>query len=319
VFQGGLMKNVGNNLCVDANAPTDPSQLQPCNQKSVSQQWALQSSGHIENVQSNRCLDVYNFVGPDVQVYPCKSPGGNDANQVWKFTNGMLSPQSSSSMCLSGSAKPGTYLSTIDEQGNERCIQNLFGSEGGLVGVICNSSNPSTFFVNFSGTVPPNRIENYTISGTKGAPRWNMQVGASGPWPHTRYMSSSSSSMYEMNLDAAINGRGTSLVASDHVNIIDDNLLGKITKGGNFCLDLVTGGMLEVWAAPLSNGRMSVALFNRSPAEDKISLNWSDIGISGTYQVYDIWESTNKGTFKDMYSAVVASHATAFLILTPAN
>jgi hypothetical protein len=32
----------------------------------------------------------------------------------------------------------------------------------------------------------------------------------------------------------------------DHVGIINDNLVGNVTTGGDFCLDLVTGGMLEV-------------------------------------------------------------------------
>jgi len=264
------------------------------------------------------------FSGPDVQFYPCKAPGQGDSNQVWMFKSGMLSTAGASDMCLSaGTSNPGAYLTTRDSQGNQRCIYNLFGSEGGWSGLNCNQPNmkPNQFYATAKGRVPPTGPANYSIASPNGCPQWNNQVGASGPWPHTRYILGygfeTSTAIYEMDLNAAKTALGTSIQASDHTGILDDNLLGKITRGGNFCLDLVTGGMLEVWAAPLSNGRMSVALFNRSPGDDKIVLDWSDVGLKGSYQVYDIWEAANKGVFQNMYTAMVSAHSTAFLILTP--
>jgi hypothetical protein len=299
--------------------------LKPCDTKSPTQQWSLQSgNGHIENTATTRCLDVYDFSGPDVQFYPCKAPGQGDSNQVWMFKSGMLSTAGASDMCLSaGTSNPGAYLTTRDSQGNQRCIYNLFGSEGGWSGLNCNQPNmkPNQFYATAKGRVPPTGPANYSIASPNGSPQWNNQVGASGPWPHTRYILGygfeTSTAIYEMDLNAAKTALGTSIQASDHTGILDDNLLGKITRGGNFCLDLVTGGMLEVWAAPLSNGRMSVALFNRSPGDDKIVLDWSDVGLKGSYQVYDIWEAANKGVFQNMYTAMVSAHSTAFLILTP--
>jgi hypothetical protein len=87
--------------------------------------------------------------------------------------------------------------------------------------------------------------------------------GASGPWPHTRYVTDGQG-VFTLNLQAAQTASGSSIAASDHTGIIDDNLVGGVTTGGNFCLDLVTGGMLEVWAGPLSNNVWAVAVFNRS-------------------------------------------------------
>lgn len=324
-FADGLMRNVGQNLCVDSSGPSDPAGLKTCDTKSATQQWSLQSSsGHIENTQSNLCLDVYDFSGPDVQFYPCKVPGQGDSNQVWTYNNGILSSAGASGMCLSaGSSNPGALLSTYDELGNQRCLFNLFGSEGGWAGINCNQPNikPTYFYASPNGNVPPKGPGNFSISSPNGSPLWNNQDGASGPWPHARYIFGygfiKNSNTYELDLNAAKNGVGTSIVASDHLGIIDDDLLGKISRGGNFCLDLVTGGLLEVWAAPLSNGRVSVALFNRSPSDDKISLKWSDVGLTGSYTVYDIWAGMDQGIFQNVYTSFVAAHSTAFLILTP--
>jgi len=319
------MKNIGANMCVDSTGPTDPAGVKPCSVKNPSQNWTLLNNGHIQNSNSN-CLDVYDFSGPDVQIYPCKVPGQGDNNQIWIFKNGQLHTAADQNMCLSvGASNPGSMLSTFDSSGTQRCLYNYLGSEGGWTGLPCTQTNfkPTLFFLTPKGNSPNMGVGNYIISSPSGSPTWNNQVGASGPWPHSRYIYGygwdTSSPAYELDLDAAKSGKGTTIVASDHSGIIDDNLLGKISYGGNFCLDLVTGGLLEVWAAPLSNGRLSVALFNRSPSSDKISLKWSDVGISGSHSVYDIWEAMNKGVFQDVYTATVSAHATAFLILSPQN
>ena len=78
--------------------------------------------------------------------------------------------------------------------------------------------------------------------------------------------------------------------------------------------------MLEVWAAPLSGGRIAVVLFNRSPGDDEIVANWADIGAApgAAYDVYDIWADSDRGSFTNTYTAAVPARATAYLILTPA-
>jgi hypothetical protein len=118
----------------------------------------------------------------------------------------------------------------------------------------------------------------------------------------------------------ALGSEGTSIMASDHLYIIDDNLVGNVTEGGDFCLDLVTGGMLEVWAVPLVNGCIGVALLNRSPADDIIILKWSDIGVedSSPFVVRDVWAEQDLGVYEGQYARLVAAHASVFLVLTPA-
>ncbi len=70
---------------------------------------------------------------------------------------------------------------------------------------------------------------------------WNTYVGASGPWPHTRYITEKTG--YWLTNVAALEGdSGAAIQAADLVGIINDDLVGGVTQGGDFCLDLVRGG-----------------------------------------------------------------------------
>ena len=146
---------------------------------------------------------------------------------------------------------------------------------------------------------------------------------SAGPWPHTRYVAgypwSTGNGPWTMDLSAAVNGPGTPIQASDSLHIIDDDLVGHVSVGGAFCLDFVTNGMLEVWVGGLSGNRFAVALFNRSPASDVITLQWSHLGVpdSARFAIRDVWAAANKGVFAGSYTATVEAHAAAFLILTP--
>lgn len=78
--------------------------------------------------------------------------------------------------------------------------------------------------------------------------------------------------------------------------------------------------MLEVWAAPLASGCFAVALFNRSPGDDNITVHWADIGAApnARLDVYDIWADANRLVYVNEYTAAVPARATVYLILTPA-
>ena len=64
----------------------------------------------------------------------------------------------------------------------------------------------------------------------------------------------------------------------------DDNashLVGGVTFGGDFCLDLVRDGDAEVWAGPLAGNKWAVALLNRNPsANATITANWTMFNAS---------------------------------------
>jgi len=75
--------------------------------------------------------------------------------------------------------------------------------------------------------------------------------------------------------------------------------------------------MLEVWATPIDYSSFAIALFNRSPGEDTIIVNWKDVGLVGPYAVRDVWANKNRGVYENIFGATVPSHSTTLLILTP--
>ncbi|HYH05282.1 MAG TPA: cellulose binding domain-containing protein, partial [Bacillota bacterium] len=79
---------------------------------------------------------------------------------------------------------------------------------------------------------------------------------------------------------------------------------------------VVDNGDLEVWCKPLGSANGSskaVALFNRGGATSTITVNWSDIGITGSASVRDLWDQEDRGTYNGSYSATVPSHGVVLL------
>jgi alpha-galactosidase len=75
-------------------------------------------------------------------------------------------------------------------------------------------------------------------------------------------------------------------------------------------------GDLEVWMKPLCNPdgpEKAVALLNRSGGTANITVSFSDIGVSGTASVRDLWAHQDLGDFQDSYSVDVPSHGVAVL------
>jgi len=77
----------------------------------------------------------------------------------------------------------------------------------------------------------------------------------------------------------------------------------------------------QVWFRELSHGDVAVGLYNKGSGEESgnvdISLNFTDVGLSGKVNVYDIWAQKSLGTFEDSFIARgVPEHGTAFLRLS---
>lgn len=75
----------------------------------------------------------------------------------------------------------------------------------------------------------------------------------------------------------------------------------------------------EVWAGPLSGGRVVVALWNRGPKRAKMTAQWSHIGIphKSLIKARDLWEHTTSPPLKHKIFAHVESHAIKIYVLTP--
>lgn len=73
---------------------------------------------------------------------------------------------------------------------------------------------------------------------------------------------------------------------------------------------------LDVWCKPLGSkdgDTKAVALFNRNDNTRDITVNFSDIGLSGEVHVRDLWKKEDKGLFDGSFTMPVEAHNTAML------
>jgi hypothetical protein len=78
---------------------------------------------------------------------------------------------------------------------------------------------------------------------------------------------------------------------------------------------------LQAWAAPLSGGRVAVALWNRGEAAASILCRFSNLqwSLSLTADVVDVWSGHKLAVAKGQVEATVAPHDVQLLLLTPQN
>jgi alpha-galactosidase len=74
-------------------------------------------------------------------------------------------------------------------------------------------------------------------------------------------------------------------------------------------------GDAEIWARPLADGDLAVALFNRGTAAAQIEVTWSELGgrPDETLSVRDLWKHQDMGRHRNGYSATVPPHGTVML------
>jgi hypothetical protein len=73
----------------------------------------------------------------------------------------------------------------------------------------------------------------------------------------------------------------------------------------------------QVWYAHNPDGSYTVALFNLGSQPATVSANWSDLGITGSASVRDLWQHKNLGNYGSGISATLASHGSELLHITP--
>jgi alpha-galactosidase len=92
------------------------------------------------------------------------------------------------------------------------------------------------------------------------------------------------------------------ILMNQEVIAVDQDKLGK--QG----VRVAKEGDLEVWAKPLAGAGHAVGLFNRRESKAKVTAKWSDIGVSGSHRVRDLWKHSDIGKMNDSFSADVPSH-----------
>ncbi|KAI0520399.1 hypothetical protein KFK09_007871 [Dendrobium nobile] len=79
-----------------------------------------------------------------------------------------------------------------------------------------------------------------------------------------------------------------------------------------------SNGNLEVWAGPLSGGKVAVVLWNRGSSQASITVDFADIGLNSSSVVgaRDLWKHSTTSA-KGKLTATTASHASKMYVLTP--
>jgi alpha-galactosidase len=76
---------------------------------------------------------------------------------------------------------------------------------------------------------------------------------------------------------------------------------------------------LQVWSKKLRDGRIAVAMLNRSTAPAKLSANFWRAGLHvDSASVRDLWEHKDLGTFKREYATAVPAHGVVMVAIGPA-
>lgn len=94
----------------------------------------------------------------------------------------------------------------------------------------------------------------------------------------------------------------TNVLGNREVLAVNQDALGK--PAGRLSSD----GWVDVWARPLADGSMALGLFNRSPEPAAMSVKFSELGLSGSHPVRDLWQQKDLGASRDQFSATVPRH-----------
>lgn len=97
------------------------------------------------------------------------------------------------------------------------------------------------------------------------------------------------------------------VLTNDEVLAIDQDPLGKAAGR------VASADGVEIWARPLWDGTTAVGLFNLGRMKSKLTVRWSDLGISGAQPVRDLWQKKDLGVARDSFSAEILPHAVSLV------
>ncbi|MCT9931859.1 hypothetical protein N5079_16740 [Planotetraspora sp. A-T 1434] len=120
----------------------------------------------------------------------------------------------------------------------------------------------------------------------------------------------SAAPLYTGNDLTDLDSYGLSLLTNPEVIAVD--------QAGTPARPVSTATQQQVWYALNSDGSYTVALFNLGRTEKDITANWTDIGLSGTATVRDLWARKNLGHFSTGFTASdVPVHGVRLLKVKP--
>ncbi len=94
----------------------------------------------------------------------------------------------------------------------------------------------------------------------------------------------------------------TNLLGNNEVLAVDQDPL------GHPATRVAQVGRTEVWARHLADSTIAVGLFNRDLVDEPVTVQWSDLGITGSRPVRDLWMHRNLGTKNGAFTVTVPRH-----------
>ncbi|MFC1569447.1 putative Ig domain-containing protein [bacterium] len=99
------------------------------------------------------------------------------------------------------------------------------------------------------------------------------------------------------------------LLTNDEVLAVNQDILGKQAR------QILISDATQIWVKPLADGSLAVGLFNLSDDEKSVSVDWTDLGISGKHQVRDLWRQMDLGIFNNVFETSVPIHGVVLIKL----
>lgn len=107
----------------------------------------------------------------------------------------------------------------------------------------------------------------------------------------------------------------TNLDSTDLAMMTNDDVIA-VNQAGVAATQMKSGNSQE-WVAKEPDGSYAVGLFNLGGSSASMTVNWSDLGISGSASVRDLWAQKDLGPMSGSWQTTVASHGVALLRISP--
>jgi hypothetical protein len=108
-------------------------------------------------------------------------------------------------------------------------------------------------------------------------------------------------------------------VATDKAMLINDRVIA-VDQDGVAAKRIVNSGGRQVFSKKEADGSFVVALFNtNSSVSQAVSVNWTQVGFTGSGQVTDLWSGGSGGTVANSYSATLRPAESRLIRVVPAG
>ena len=106
-------------------------------------------------------------------------------------------------------------------------------------------------------------------------------------------------------------------VSTDKAMLFNDRIIA-VDQDGVAAKRIINSGGGQVYSKKEADGSFVVALFNTNTSGSMaVSVNWSQVGFSGSGNVTDLWSGTNTGTVANSYSATLRAGEPRLIRVVP--